>query len=213
MPRRAPFAMLLAAALLLVASGIAPKDRFTWLLEVVPALIAAPILVLTYARFAFTDMVYALLLVHASILMLGGHYTYAEVPLGFWMQKAFHLARNDYDRIGHFAQGFVPALVVREVVVRRRIVRGAGWTFFFALSVCGAVTALYEIVEWLTAVSTSGGATAFLGTQGDPWDTQEDMATCFVGALTALVFFSRLHDRAIARLEDLARTSTSPSAR
>jgi putative membrane protein len=196
--------MLLAAALLLVVSGIAPKDRFTWLLEVAPALIAAPILVLTYRRFAFTNMVYALLLVHASILMLGGHYTYAEVPLGFWMQKAFHLARNDYDRIGHFVQGFVPALVVREVVVRRRIVRGAGWTFFFALSVCGAVTALYEIVEWLAAVSTSGGATAFLGTQGDPWDTQEDMATCVIGAVTALALFSRLHDRAIARLDPAA---------
>jgi putative membrane protein len=133
--------------------------------------------------------------------MLGGHYTYAEVPLGFWMQKTFHLARNDYDRIGHFAQGFVPALVVREVIVRRQIVRGAGWTFFLVLSVCGAVTAMYEIFEWLAAITTSDGATAFLGTQGDPWDTQEDMATCFVGATVALVAFARVQDGAIRRLE------------
>src|SRR6185437_8756830 len=146
MKRRAPIVMLVVAGLLLAVSGVNPSDHFTWLLEVAPALIAAPFLVLTYKRFAFTDFVYALMLLHAGILMLGGHYTYAEVPLGFWMEKIFHLARNDYDRIGHFAQGFVPALVVREVVIRRRIVRGAGWTFFFALSVCGMVTALYEIV-------------------------------------------------------------------
>lgn len=184
-----------------MVSGVGPADRFTWVLEVTPALIAAPVLVFTYRRFAFTDLLYGLMVVHAAILMLGGHYTYAEVPLGFWMQKAFGLARNDYDRIGHFAQGFVPALVVREVVLRKNIVRSEGWVFFFALSVCGAVTALYEIIEWLTAVSTSGGATAFLGTQGDPWDTQEDMATCFVGALTALLLLSRIHDAAIARLE------------
>jgi putative membrane protein len=199
--RRLPPILLLAGAALLLVSGIRPADRFTWWLEVAPALVATPVLVATYRRFAFTDLVYALILVHASILMLGGHYTYAEVPLGFWMQKAFHLARNDYDRIGHFAQGFVPAIVVREVVVRRKIIRGAGWTFFFAVSVCGMVTALYEILEWLTAVSTSGGATAFLGTQGDPWDTQEDMATCFVGAFAALLLLGRVHDGAIRRLE------------
>ena len=198
--RRLPPILLLVGAALLLLSGIHPADRFTWWLEVAPALIAAPVLVATYRRFAFTDLLYVLMLVHASILMLGGHYTYAEVPLGFWMQKAFHLARNDYDRIGHFAQGFVPAMVVREVVMRRGIIRGAGWTFFFALSVCGMVTALYEIIEWLTAVSAGGGATAFLGTQGDPWDTQEDMAMAGIGAIAALLTLSRVHDRQLGQL-------------
>ena len=198
-PRRAPLVLLLVGAALLAVSGFRPKDQFTWLLEVLPVLVAAPILVATYRRFPLTDFVYALVLVHAAILMLGGHYTYAEVPLGFWMRDAFHLARNDYDRIGHFAQGFVPALVVREVVLRRGIVVGRGWMAFFAVAVCGAVTALYEIFEWLAAVTTSDGATAFLGTQGDPWDTQEDMATCFVGALVAVLFFARLQDAAIRK--------------
>lgn len=207
MNRCAPRAMLAVGVCLLVLSGLEPKDRFTWFLEVAPAVFAAPALVLTYERFAFSGLVYALILVHAAILMVGGHYTYAEVPLGFWMQKLFHLARNDYDRIGHFAQGFVPALVVREVVVRRRIIVGSGWTVFFTISVCGAVAALYEIIEWLTAIATSGGATAFLGTQGDPWDTQEDMATCFLGATSALLLFSRLHDAAMARLDRAAAPS------
>lgn len=192
--------MLAVGVALLVLSGIRAKDPFTWLLEVAPALIAAPILIATYPRFAFTNLVYALILVHASILMLGGHYTYAEVPLGFWMEKAFHFSRNNYDRIGHFAQGFVPALVAREVVSRRGVIRSPGWVFVFATSVCGSVAALYEIVEWLTAVSTSGGATAFLGTQGDPWDTQEDMLMCFVGAVTSQVALGRIHDGAMRRL-------------
>jgi putative membrane protein len=205
MKRRAPIVMLVVAVVLLAVSGIAPKDHATWLLEVAPALIAGPFLVLTYKRFAFTDFLYALMVLHAGILMLGGHYTYAEVPLGFWMQRVLHLARNDYDRMGHFAQGFVPALVVREVVIRRQIVRGAGWTFFFALATCGAITATYEIIEWLTAIASSGGATAFLGTQGDPWDTQEDMAMCFLGALVALLLFRRIHDAAIERLETSLR--------
>ena len=192
--------MLAIGMALLLLSRIDPKDSFTWLLEVAPALIAAPILVLTYRRFAFTDLVYGLILVHACILMLGGHYTYAEVPLGFWMEKAFHFSRNNYDRIGHFAQGFVPALVAREVVLRLGIIRGAGWVFLFATSLCGSVAALYEILEWLTAVSTSGGATAFLGTQGDPWDTQEDMLMCFVGAVVSQAALGRIHDGAIRHL-------------
>jgi len=129
-------------------------------------------------------------------LMMGGHYTYAEVPLGFWMERAFHLARNDYDRIGHFAQGFVPALVAREILIRKKVVRG-GWLVLFVMSFCMAVSALYELFEWAAAVWTSDGATAFLGTQGDPWDTQEDMFMCLVGASVALVAMSRLHDRAL----------------
>ena len=180
------------------ASFVGCKDRFTWLLEVAPALIAAPILVATYRRFRFTNMVYVLVTLHAGVLMLGGHYTYAEVPLGFWMERAFHFTRNHYDRIGHFTQGFVPALVAREILVRKKVVSGRGWLVLFVMSFCLAVSALYELFEWAAAVATSDGATAFLGTQGDPWDTQEDMLMCLVGAATALVSISTLHDRAMS---------------
>ena len=197
--RRVPVACLGLFVVLLGVSAIGCKDRFTWLLEVLPALVAAPVLVLTYARFPFTSMLYGLMLLHAGILMMGGHYTYAEVPLGFWMERVFHLARNDYDRIGHFAQGFVPALVAREILIRQRVVRTRGWRVVFVMSFCMAVSAIYELFEWLAAVTTSNGATAFLGTQGDPWDTQEDMFTCLVGATVALLAMSRLHDRALRR--------------
>ncbi len=200
MPDRCvPVACLVLFVVVLAVSAVGCKDRFTWLLEVLPALVAAPILVLTYARFHFTSMLYGLMLLHAGILMVGGHYTYAEVPLGFWMERVFHLARNDYDRIGHFAQGFVPALVAREILIRHRVVRTRGWLVVFVMSFCMAVSAIYELFEWLAAVTTSNGATAFLGTQGDPWDTQEDMFTCLVGAAVALIAMSRLHDRALRR--------------
>jgi len=182
------------------ASFVDCKDRFTWLLEVAPALIAAPILVATYRRFRFTNMVYVLVTFHAGVLMLGGHYTYAEVPLGFWMERAFHFTRNHYDRIGHFTQGFVPAIVAREILVRKRVVSGRGWLVLFVMSFCLAVSALYELFEWVAAVATSDGATAFLGTQGDPWDTQEDMLMCLIGAATALLVLSALHDRTMAAL-------------
>lgn len=197
MERRVPLACLVVFVVALAASAIGVEDRFTWLLEVLPALVAAPILVLTYPRFRFTSLVYVLVTLHAGILMMGGHYTYAKVPLGFWMERVFHLARNDYDRIGHFAQGFVPALVAREILIRKHVVKSRGWLVVFVMSFCMAVSALYELFEWLAAVTTSNGATAFLGTQGDPWDTQEDMATCLVGATVALVLMSRLHDRAL----------------
>ena len=192
--------MLVVALATLAISGVAPKERFTWFLEIVPAVIALPILVATYRRFPLTDLLYVLIAIHVAILALGGHYTYAEVPLGFWVKDALHLARNHYDRVGHFAQGFVPALVAREIVTRKQVMKSSRWVAVFVLSFCLAVSALYELFEWWTAVFTSDGATAFLGTQGDPWDTQWDMFMCLVGASTALITLSGFHDRQMKKL-------------
>lgn len=199
--RAEPLVLLAAGAVLLAASGIHPRDRFTWLLEIAPILIAVPILVATHRRFPLTPLAYRLIFVHVTILMLGGHFTYAEVPLGFWMKETFGFARNHYDRIGHFAQGFVPAIVAREVLIRRTPLRSAGWLFFLVTCVCLAMSASYELFEWATAVATGSKADAFLGTQGDPWDTQWDMFVALVGALCGQLFLGRLHDRQIARLE------------
>lgn len=202
MTRRRPPAILLGVgASLLAWSGLHPHDRFTWFLEVAPIFIAVPVLVFTYGRFPLTPLAYGLIFVHACILMLGGRYTYAEVPLGFWMKDAFGFARNHYDRIGHFAQGFVPAILAREVLLRRTPLKAGGWLFFLVTCVCMAISAFYEFVEWWTAVANGAAADAFLGTQGDPWDTQWDMFFAFVGALTAQITLSRLHDRQIARLQ------------
>jgi putative membrane protein len=190
----------LAVLLALVVSGWSPRDRFTWFLEVAPVLIAAPILVATWPRFRWTSLGLGAMAGHATILIVGGHYTYAEVPLGFWMQDAFGFARNHYDRIGHFAQGFVPALVAREILLRTSPLRRGGWLVFVVTCVCLAISALYELVEWWAALATGEAATAFLGTQGDPWDTQWDMFLALVGALVAQLALSRVHDRQIARL-------------
>ncbi|HVQ27708.1 MAG TPA: DUF2238 domain-containing protein, partial [Planctomycetota bacterium] len=168
---------------------------------VAPVLLAAPVLILTFERFPLTPLLYALIFVHALILILGGHYTYAEVPLGFWMQDWFGFARNHYDRIGHFAQGFVPALAAREVLLRHGVLARGGWLVFVVLSICLAVSALYELIEWQAAVMGGSAADAFLGTQGDVWDTQKDMATCLVGAATALALLARWHDRQLAALD------------
>lgn len=194
--------LLCGFAIVLAWSAIHPHDYFTWALEVFPALLALAALAITYRRFQFTTLVYFLILLHACILFVGGHYTYAEVPLFNWVRDHFHLARNDYDRVGHFAQGFVPALVAREVLLRQKIVLRRGWAFFIVLSICLAVSAAYELLEWRVAVASRSAADAFLGTQGDPWDTQEDMATAVAGALSALLFFSRWHDRLIGRMEN-----------
>lgn len=193
--RREPLVLLAAALLALAASGIGPRDRFTWVLEVAPVLAGVPLLVLTGRRFPLTPLLYRLLFLHALILMVGGHYTYAEVPLGFWVRDALGLARNHYDRLGHFAQGFVPAILAREVLLRRTPLRRGRWLFFLVVSVCLAVSASYELVEWWTAAATGEGATAFLGTQGDPWDTQWDMFLALVGSIVAQVTLSRAHDR------------------
>jgi putative membrane protein len=181
-------------------SGLHPHDRFTWLLEVAPILIAVPVLVATRRRFPLTPLAYRLILLHALILMVGGRYTYAEVPLGFWVRDALGLARNHYDRLGHFAQGFVPAIVAREILVRKSPLRRGPWLFFLVTCVCLSVSAVYELVEWWTAVAAGEGATAFLGTQGDPWDTQWDMFLALLGALTAQLALARVHDRQLERL-------------
>ena len=197
---REPAVLLATALALLAVSGIGPRDRFTWLLEVAPILIGIPILVATRRRFPLTLLVYRLLFLHAVILMVGGHYTYAEVPAGFWVRDALGLARNHYDRLGHFAQGFVPAIVAREILVRRSPLRPGRWLFFLVTCVCLAVSATYELIEWWTAAATGEGATAFLGTQGDPWDTQWDMFLALLGALSAQLLLARRHDRAMAHV-------------
>jgi len=183
-----------------VWSLIHPHDYFTWFLEVFPAIIGIVLIFAVRKRFPLTTLLLTLLTLHAIILMVGGHYTYAEVPLGFWMRDVFHLGRNDYDRIGHFAQGFVPAIAAREILIRRNVVRGRGWLYFIIVAICLAISAAYELLEWRVSVATGSSGDAFLGTQGDVWDTQEDMATALVGALLAPPLLGWLHDRQLSRL-------------
>ena len=183
-------------------SGMAPFDRFTWVMEVFPTVIGVVVLAATWKRFRLTDFALTLIALHMILLCVGGKYTYARVPLGEWFKDALHLARNHYDRLGHFAQGFVPAIVAREILLRRHIVARRGWVPFLVVSICLAISAAYELVEWLTALLSGQAAEAFLGTQGDPWDTQEDMATALVGAIVALLLFSGWHDREIRALEN-----------
>jgi len=198
---REPRVLLVVGAIALAVSGVAPHDRLTWLLEVAPILIAVPVLIATARRFPLTPLAYRLIFLHALILMLGGHYTYAEVPLGDWAADALGLARNPYDRLGHLAQGFVPAIVVREILIRRSPLRPGKWLAFLVVCVCLAISAAYELVEWWSALLGGENADAFLGTQGDQWDTQWDMFTALVGAVAALALLGRYHDRQIARLE------------
>lgn len=197
---RLPLALLAVIAVVFAWSGVTPHDRFTWVLEVAPVLIGVPILLATGRRFPLTPLLYTLLAAHACILMVGGRYTYAEVPVGFWVSEALGLARNHYDRLGHFAQGFVPAVLAREVLVRTSPLKGSRWLPAVVIAFCLAFSALYELVEWWTAVATGDSATAFLGTQGDVWDTQWDMFLALIGAVTALVTLSRVHDRQLAAL-------------
>lgn len=192
--------LTLLALLALVISGIHPHDRTTWWLEVFPVVLGLPLLIATRRRFPLTPLLYVLLFVHALILMLGGHYTYARVPLGFWVQDLFDLGRNHYDRLGHFAQGFVPAILAREILLRRTPLRPGGWLFFLVCSVCLAFSACYEFFEWWSAVIGGSAADAFLGTQGDVWDTQWDMFLALVGAVAAQLLLARLHDRQLGRL-------------
>ena len=199
--------MRLAVALLLLViavtllSGIGPYDRLTWWLEIFPTLVVVPLLVATHRRFPLTPLLYSLVAIHTVILAVGGHWTYARVPLGFWMQEAFGFARNHYDRLGHFAQGFVPAIAAREILLRRTPLRRGGWLFFLVFSICLAISACYELVEWWSALVAGGAATAFLGTQGDVWDTQWDMFLAAVGAVVAQLLLARWHDRQLERLD------------
>lgn len=187
-------ALVLAA---LAVSAIAPYDRPTWFLEVAPVLIALPLLAATRRRFPLSDLLLICIAVHCLVLIAGGHWTYARVPLGDWLRQAWDLARNPYDRLGHFAQGFVPALVAREILLRRQVLRRPGFLPFLVLCICLAISATYELIEWAAAVLLGQGADEFLGTQGDPWDTQSDMFLALIGASVALLLFSRWHDRQI----------------
>jgi putative membrane protein len=179
----------------LAISAVGPHDYPTWLMETAPVLIAVPILVATRRSFPLTPLLYRLLALHALVLIVGGHWTYAEVPAGHWIREALDLSRNPYDRLGHFAQGFVPAILAREILIRRSPLRGSRWLPFLVFCVCLAFSAFYELVEWWAALALGQGADAFLGTQGDPWDTQWDMALCGTGAILALALLSRRHDR------------------
>jgi putative membrane protein len=185
---------------LLLISGIRPFDRATWFMEVAPILIACPVMIATYRRFPLTSLLYGLIFVHATILMTGGAYTYARVPLGFWMQDILSLARNPYDKIGHFAQGFVPALIAREIFLRGNYVNGRKMAGFLSICVAMAISAWYELIEWGAALALGQGADEFLGTQGDQWDTQSDMFLAFLGASVAIAALSRYHDRQIEKL-------------
>lgn len=192
----------------LAVSAYQPADAFTWVLEIFPAIIGAALMIATYRRFRLTNLLYSLIFVHALILMVGGHYTYAEVPLGYWMEEWFGFTRNHYDRIGHFAQGFIPAIIARELLIRHRVVNPAksGWLALVIVLSCLGVSAIYELIEWAAAVWTGTAADAFLGTQGDVWDSQKDMFTAGIGAITALAVLGRLHDSALSAVSPAVKT-------
>jgi putative membrane protein len=190
-----PTVLLAVGLVCLVVSRIGALEPGTWVLEVFPIFIAVPVLIATSRRFPLTPLAYRLIFVHALILMIGGHYTYAKVPLGFWAERVFHLARNNYDRVGHFAQGFVPAIITREILLRTSPLRRGKWLAFLVTCVCLSVSACYEFIEWGAAVMGGSSADAFLGTQGDVWDTQWDMLTALIGAIVAQLLLSRVHDR------------------
>jgi putative membrane protein len=197
-PSKYEVALLVSLVLLLVWSGIQPHDRFTWILEVFPIFLGVPALILLYPKLRLTPLVYTLIWIHSLILMLGGHYTYAQVPLGFWMEDWFSFSRNHYDRIGHLAQGFIPAMLAREIFIRRSPLRGSRWLPFLVVCFCLAFSAFYELIEFWTALATGSAATDFLGTQGDPWDTQWDMMLALIGSIVSLLLLSRWQDRQIA---------------
>ncbi|MDH3229764.1 MAG: DUF2238 domain-containing protein [Alphaproteobacteria bacterium] len=199
-PGREPLILFAIAGVLLAVSGIGPVDRLTWVLEVTPVAIGIPLLIATRHRWPLTPLLYRLLFIHACILMLGGHYTYAEVPVGFWVQDWLDLSRNHYDRLGHFVQGFVPAILMREILWRASPLRGSRWLPFLVVCFALAFSAFYEFVEWWGALIMGEAADAFLATQGDVWDTQWDMFLAMCGAIAALVLLTRLHDRHLARL-------------
>ena len=184
----------------LIVSGIHPHDYFTWILEVFPGIIGFIVLMFSFKRFRFTDFTYIFILIHCYILFIGGHYTYAEVPLFDWIKELFHQSRNNYDKVGHFAQGFIPAMVVRELFVRLEIVKRGKWLSFLCVCVCLSISACYELFEWFVAVASGQSAEAFLGTQGDNWDTQSDMLFALIGAVCMVVFISGIQDKYINKI-------------
>lgn len=199
------FAWLAVYFTVLIWSVINPADYFTWILEVFPALVGFGILALTYKRFPLTPLVYFLILIHCIILMVGGHYTYADVPLFNWLRDYFSMERNNYDKIGHLAQGFIPALIAREILLRLKIVAKRGWLSFIIVCICLSISAFYELVEWWAALLSGEAAEAFLGTQGYVWDTQSDMALALAGAILSLMLLSKIHDAQIRNIESAFR--------
>ena len=198
---RLPVGLLAATLAVLTWSSIGPYDRPTWWLEVAPVLIGVAVLVPTYGRFPLTRLLYTLLFIHGVILMVGAHYTYARVPIGFWFQDLFDLSRNHYDRLGHIAQGFVPAVLTREILLRCSPVPRGGWLFLFVTSLCLAFSAFYEMLEWWVALLADDDAVSFLATQGDVWDTQWDMFLALCGAVAAQLILAQIHDRELEQLE------------
>lgn len=183
-------------------SLINPKDLFTWFLEVIPAIIGLIVLAFTYKKFKLTTVLYILILIHSIILMIGGHYTYAQVPFFDYIKEFFELERNNYDKVGHFAQGFVPAIIAREIIIRKNIIQISSWRNFFIICFCLALSAIYELIEWWVALATNEASNDFLGTQGYIWDTQSDMAWALFGAIFALIFLSKYHDK---QLKDIMK--------
>ena len=189
------FALAAAVLAALVWSGIGPTDRLTWVMEVIWVMVGLPLLMLTWGRFPLTRLLYVLIALHCLLLIVGGHYTYAQVPLGFWVQDWLELSRNHYDRLGHFTQGFVPAILARELLLRLTPLRRGGWLFYLVLAAALSFSAFFELIEWWAALIWGGAADAFLATQGDVWDTQWDMFLALIGAFTAQILLARWHDR------------------
>lgn len=185
--------------IVLTWSGINPKDQFTWLLEVIPAIIGLVLMASSYKHFKLTPILYGFILAHCIVLMVGGHYTYAEVP---WFDNLFGSERNNYDKVGHFFQGFVPALLAREILLRKNVVNGKGWLNVFVVSICLAFSAFYELIEWWVAVLSGENAEAFLGTQGDVWDTQSDMGIALLGAICSILLLTKVHDKQLKNVKD-----------
>ena len=197
-------ALLIGVAAVFIRSGICPHDRLTWWLEILPGLVGLIALAATYRRFRFTTLVYTLIALHISILCVGGHYTYAREPVFSWLRDTFHCQRNHYDRLGHFAQGFVPAMIAREMFFWLNILNRTRWQPFLIISICLAISATYEFVEWWTALLSGSASTEFLATQGDVWDTQADMFMALIGAACALAFMRPWQDRQLRELKSLA---------
>lgn len=194
------FALIFLFAAGLALSAINPHDYFTWILEVFPAILGFLVLLFTFKRFQFTYLTYVMLLMHCYILFIGGHYTYAQVPAFNWIRDALHQTRNNYDKLGHFAQGFVPAMIIREIFIRQHIIQKKTWIPFLVVCVCGAISLMYELLEWLVSVSSGSSGDSFLGTQGDVWDTQSDMLFAMIGAICMVVALAKIQDREIAKI-------------
>jgi putative membrane protein len=184
----------------LIVSAIQPKEYFTWFLEVFPAILGFIIICFTYKKFHFANFTYFLILIHCYILFIGGHYTYAEVPLFNWIREIFDQSRNNYDKLGHFAQGFIPAAIIREIFIRKNVLNKLNWLPFITISICLAISAFYELIEWLISILTKEEGDSFLGTQGYIWDTQSDMLFALIGAITMVVFLSKFQDKQIKNI-------------